>query len=347
MFKRPLAALRPAFKPEVLRGGFAGALLLMVLAGSGCSINRVATRVVADALTGPGGSAVFTGDSDPELVGDALPFAIKMYEALLDQSPDHQGLILTTGSLLVMYANAFVQGPAEFLPSPRFKERQAAQERAKKLYVRGVAILQDGLERNYPGIGGATVEAGTLAPLLAKTKTADVPLLYWTAAGTLSAFSLDPFDFTLGRHVPECLAYIDRAYELDPDFNNGALDDFYVLAYASLPPAMGGRPDRVAAHFTRALEKSAGKLAGPYVSYAQAVAIPTQDFEAFRSCLRKALDIDINADKENRLVNIISRRKAQELMDHMGDYFFLNEEGELDTEAYKEIDYEDEEAYED
>ncbi|MDR1444001.1 MAG: TRAP transporter TatT component family protein [Treponema sp.] len=314
---------------------------LLSLALGGCSINRMATRAVANALTGPGGSTVFTGDNDPQLVGDALPFAIKMYEALLDKAPDHGGLILTTGSLFIMYANVFVQGPVEFLPSPRYAERQAAQDRAKNFYIRGVTILRDGLERKYPGIGGASAEEGTLAPYLAKVKKSDVPLLYWIAAGTLSAFSLDPFDYSLGRQVSGCLAYTDRAYELDPGFNNGALDDFYVLAYASLPQTMGGKAELVPLHFERALEKSGGKLAGPYVSYAQAVAIPAQDYDAFRSCLHKALAVDVDADKENRLVNIISRQKARTLLERAGDYFFLNEDGELDTEAYETIEYDE------
>ena len=93
-----------------------GLLSLLLLLAS-CSINKMAMRSVSDALTGSGSADVFTGDSDPELVGDALPFAIKMYEALLAQNPDHQGLLLTTGSLFVMYANAFVQGPAEMMDS--------------------------------------------------------------------------------------------------------------------------------------------------------------------------------------------------------------------------------------
>ncbi|MDR3147141.1 MAG: TRAP transporter TatT component family protein [Treponema sp.] len=331
---------------KLLRVAFHSAVLL-ILTGSGCSLNRMATRAVADALTGSGGSAVFTGDDDPQLVAEALPFAIKMYEALLDQAPDHQGLILTTGSLFVMYANAFVQGPAEFLPVPRYAERLAARERAKKLYLRGVDILRTGLERKYPGIGaagngeagGADAAGGGLAPFLAKMKKADVPLLYWIAAGTLSAFSLDPFDYVLARRVPECMAYAGRAYELDPDFNSGALDDFYVLAYSSLPVTMGGAPERVSLHFERSLEKSGGRLAGPYVSYAQAVAIPAQDYESFRSCLRKALEIDVNADRGSRLMNILSRQKAQLLLDQAGEYFFLNEDGELDTEAYEPIEY--------
>jgi predicted anti-sigma-YlaC factor YlaD len=237
-----------------------------------------------------------------------------------------------------MYANAFVAGPVEFAPSAQYLERRAAQERAKKLYLRGVVILKDGLEQKYPGFSNATGDSGTLDPYLKKMKEADVPLLYWSAAGILSAFSLDPFDFSLGHMVPECMAYVDRAYELDPGFNNGALDDFYVLAYASLPATMGGDLSQVDTHFARAVEKSGAKLAGPYVSYAQSVAIPAQDYAAFRSCLEKALAIDVDADPENRLVNIISQQKAGELLKHAGDYFFLTPDGELDTEAYEVID---------
>jgi predicted anti-sigma-YlaC factor YlaD len=307
----------------------------------------MATRAVADALTGTGSSTVFTGDGDPQLVGDAMPFAIKMYEALLNEAPNHRGLIITTGSLFVMYANAFVQGPAEFLPSIRYEERQAARQRAKKLYLRGIDILMTGIEGKYPGFAEASVEKGDLIPLLKKMKEDDVPLLYWGAAGTLSAFSLDPFDFSLGKEVPDCMAYIDRAYELDPGFNSGALDDLYVLAYASLPPAMGGDPSRVDLHFQRSLEKSGGKLAGPYVSYAQAVALPAQNYDAFRSCLQAALEIDVDADPKNRLANIISQKKARELLDRAGDYFFLTEDGELDVEAYQgyEVDLEYEGDY--
>jgi predicted anti-sigma-YlaC factor YlaD len=105
---------------------------------------------------------------------------------------------------------------------------------------------------------------------------------------------------------------------------------------------MGGDPSKVDAHFKKALEKSKGKLAGPYVSYAQAVAIPAQDYEAFQSCLQQALAIDVDEDPENRLANIISIKKAREILARKGDYFFLNEDGELDTEAYEEIDYDEE-----
>jgi predicted anti-sigma-YlaC factor YlaD len=300
-----------------------------------CSINKLAMKAVSDALTGEGSGDVFTGDSDPELVGDAIPFAIKMYESLLAGNPDHQGLILTTGSLFVMYANAFVQGPAELLPRDQYARKELALARAKKLYLRGADILYGGLEKKYPGFSGGA-RSGDFPKILAKMKKADVPSLYWSAAGYLSAYSLNPFDMELGIKIPELIALIHRAYELDPDFNSGALDDFYVLAYASLPEAMGGNKALVETHYQRALEKSEGRLAGPYVSYAQAVSIPAQDYDTFKVCLEKALDLDPDADPGNRLANTLSQRKARFLLDNALAYFVdFDAGGDWEDEVYE------------
>ena len=114
---------------------------------------------------------------------------------------------------------------------------------------------------------------------------------------------------------------IARAYELDPNFDRGAIDDFYILFYASLPPALGGNPARAEEHFKRALEKSGGLLAGPYVSYAQGVTIPAQNYPAFKEHLNRALELDLDAEPDSRLVNAIAQRKARYLLDHAPDYF--------------------------
>jgi predicted anti-sigma-YlaC factor YlaD len=303
---------------------------LLFFAFSGCSISKLATKAAANALTGVGNSTVFTGDTDPELVGDALPFAIKIYEALLEQQPDHAGLIVTTGSLFVMYANAFVQGPAELLPPEALDQRKMALVRAKKLYLRGVTILAGGLEKHYPGISGAAGE-GTLDRYLAGITKDDVALIYWYVAGTLSAYSIDPFDLDLGTKLPELTALITRAYELDPNFNDGALDEFFVLFHASVPPALGGDKSKIEAHFQRALEKSRGLSAGAYVAYAQAVAIPAQDYAIFKRYLEAALAIDIDLNPGTRLVNIISQRKARYLLSRAA-WYFLEAEDEEDWE---------------
>jgi predicted anti-sigma-YlaC factor YlaD len=282
-------------------------------------------KAVADALTGEGSSDVFTGDSDPKLVGDALPFAIKMYESLLSANPKHQGLLNTTGSLFVMYANAYVQGPAEQMPSSMFEQRQAEKERAKRLYLRGLAYLYRGLDNKYPGFSGSYQE-GTLPTFLAKMKKDDIPALYWSAAAGLSAYSLNPFDMELGVRIREFYSLVERAYALDPDYNSGALDDFLLLFHASVPETMGGDKTKVDVHYNRALQKSKGLSAGTYVSYAQVVSIPAQDYGKFKELLELALAIDPNIEPSTRLVNVMAQQKARYLLDS-ADLFFIVDSG--------------------
>jgi len=283
----------------------------------GCSVNTL----VANALTGEGSSAVFTGDSDPELVGDALPFAIKMYEALLDSTPKHQGLMRVTGSLFVMYANAFVQGPAETLPQTEWQAREESLKRAKKLYLRGNTILYRALNEKYRGFNEAAAKEETLQVFLKKFKKEDAGLLYWAVAGGLAAFSLDIFDFDLAARIPEWKLMIQRAYELDPNFGGASLDEFLILFYGSLPELLGGDKERAKHHFQLALEKTGGKSAGAYISYAQSICVPARDYDTFKDCLEKALLIDPDADPSTRLVTIISQRKARWMLDNAWTYF--------------------------
>jgi predicted anti-sigma-YlaC factor YlaD len=287
---------------------------------SSCSVNKLAMNMIADALTGDGSSDVFTGDPDPQLVGDAIPFAIKMYEALLAANPNHQGLLNMTGSMFVMYANAFVQGPAERLPQSMYAEKEAAKARSKSLYLRGLDLLYRGLELKYPGFS-ASFKNGTLQSILSKMNNKDIPALYWSAAAGLMSFSLNPFDMSLGVRIPEFYALVNRAYELNPDYNNGALDEFLLLFHASIPESMGGDKSKIEIHYQKALEKSGGTSAGTYVSYAQAVLIPAQNYDKFKELLDTALAIDVNKNPSTRLVNILAQQKARYLLDSAYMFF--------------------------
>jgi predicted anti-sigma-YlaC factor YlaD len=296
---------------------WAAILLPAALLCLGCSVNTL----VANALTSGGSSTVFTGDSDPELVGDALPFAIKMYEALLDATPKHQGLMFVTGSLYVMYANAFVQGPAEMLPPEEWKARQEGVLRAKQLYVRGSGFLYTALDSKYKGFIKATGKESELKRMLIKCKKDDAGLLYWAVAGGLAAYSIDILDFDLNVRIPEWKAMILRAYELDPDYGTASLDEFLLLFYASMPEMLGGDKEQAKIHFELAQEKTGGNSTGAYVSYAQAICIPAQDYETYKDCLEKALAVDPNANVSTRLVTIITQRKARWLLDNAYNYF--------------------------
>jgi predicted anti-sigma-YlaC factor YlaD len=288
---------------------------------TGCSINKMAMNAVANALSGEGSSDAFTGDSDPQLVGDAIPFAIKMYEVLLSSNPNHVGLLNTTGSIFVMYANAFVQGPAEMLPSEEWQQREEGMARAKRLYLRGHEYLYRALDIKYPGFRQANLGDGSLQAILQKCKKEDVGTLYWAVAGGLAAYSIDILDFELSSHIPEWSAMIQRAYELDPDYNGSALEEFLIIYYGSLPPLLGGDKDQAKVHFERALEKSNGKSASAYVAYVQSICISAQDYDTFKDYLEKALAINPDADTSTRLVTIITQRKARWMLANAYTYF--------------------------
>lgn len=299
-------------------------VLITLITAPACSIKKLAMNQVANALTGSASSTVFTGDNDPELVGDALPFAIKMYESLMNANPRHRGLCLQTGSLYIMYANAFLQTPATMLPEAEYKKQEFTYRRAKNLYLRGRDIILTCLEDKYPGFRDA-LQKRNYARALERTTRRDAPLLYWAGAGWLGGFAIDPFDMDLGITLPAAAALMDRVYRLDPDYAAGAIHEFYILYYGSLPEYMGGDLKKARDHYEQALAISRGKSATPYLSLATSVTVKEQNLGEFKELLRKALAIDPEAVPENRLVNILNQRKAQWLLEHADDYFVESE----------------------
>jgi predicted anti-sigma-YlaC factor YlaD len=298
----------------------AAVLATLILAGS-CSLQDYAVDMISDALTGDEGSAVFLEENDPQLVGDALPFAIKLYESLLAQNPGHEGLILTTGSLYVMYANAFLQTPALYLSWDEYDLKVEYQNRAKNLYLRGRDYMTAYLEERYPGFIDAVNGKGDLDGYLAMLAAEDLPYAYWMVAGWFGAISIDSFDMQLSFRIPALVAVLERCNEIDPEFNLGAVDELFIQIYASIPESMGGSVEAAEAAFERTIARQEGRSASPFVSLAVSVAMPAQDLERFISLMERALEIDAEEFPELRLMNTISQRKARWYLDHIEDYF--------------------------
>jgi predicted anti-sigma-YlaC factor YlaD len=294
---------------------------LMVVFVSSCSIQKLAVNVLADTLAGDGGSAtVFMTDNDPEFVGDALPFTIKLYELLLEQNPTHEGLLRTTGSLYVMYANAFVWSPAELLPIEKWEEQRVAKRRAKNFYLRGRDYLLDSINMKYPGFEEAAL-VGKPESFFPQMTVEDVDSLYWLGASWFGAYSLDAFDVELGIGASAAAKVLLYAYEMNPEYNERTLDEFLISFHAAAPANLGGDPELVPYHFERVVELRGEESIGPYLAYAQ-YAINTQNGELFIELVQKALSIPIEEYPESLLLNTIQRRKAQHLWDTREDLFF-------------------------
>jgi len=294
---------------------------LSVMLGS-CSINKVAVKLVVRTLSS-GDSTVFTGEEDPQLVADALPFAMKLYESLLEQTPENEELLLTTGSIFTMYANAFIQTPASMLPESEYEQQQQMLKRAKKMYLRSRGYLLRALKLRYPGFG-EDLRGNDLEQALAAMVVEDVPLLFWTSASWLGAFSTDTFDMELLLNLSKPIALLNRALELDETWSQGMIHDTLISIYGSLPQAMGGSQEKARYHFKKAVEYSGGLSPSPYVALASTVSVANQDVKEFQQLLAQAIAINPEDNPNNRLQILLSQEKARWLLDHIEDFFLID-----------------------
>jgi predicted anti-sigma-YlaC factor YlaD len=296
------------------------AALSLVLLLAGCSLNKLALKKVSGMLASSSTVDVFSSDNDPDFVGQALPFAVKLYESLLGALPDDPALRLRTGSLYIMYANAFLETPADMMLRTEIERRDALLARAKNLYLRGRDILLAGLERRNPALL-EELRAREYDRAMAPFGKADAGLLYWTALGWLAAYSVNPFDMSLGETVPQTRAMIDRVRALDPDFGHGSLDSFYVSYYGSLPSSLGGDPAKAREYFAKAQAREGKTDTSPLISLATTVAVKEQNAAEFKALLERVLAFDVSGAPENRLVNVINQRRARWLLAHVDDFF--------------------------
>jgi predicted anti-sigma-YlaC factor YlaD len=265
---------------------------------------------------------VLAGEEDPELVADALPTFIMVSEALQEANPKDQGKAVTLASLYVMYANAFVQGPASALSDERFDERKAAFDRAGALYRRSFRLLSASLERRSPGVVEAAV-AGKAD--LSKFRKSDVPLLYWSAVSVLAGFGLNPLDFKSARYLGAAPLFLARAAELDPGWNSGAIYGIYVSYYAGMPDYLGGSLAKAEDCYQKALAYSKGGNASLFVTYASSVCVPKEDYAGFKAALDRALAFDPSAAPDDRLETVLAQRNARRLLAESDKYFIIPE----------------------
>ena len=288
-----------------------------VLSG-GCSIRTVAVNSLADALAE--GVSVYASDNDPELVREALPFFLKTLETLLVSAPDNPGLLVSACSTFTTYAAAFIQADAEVAEWADFDYARAETltTRALNLYIRARDYCLRRVELDHPGI----TDLLRLEPENAVTVFSidDVDTLYWLGASWGLAISIGLDRPALSADLPAVRALMERALVLDEDYNRGALHAAFI-ALESLPDILGGSPERAREHFGRALERSGGRDASVYVSFATGVAVPTQDRVEFESLLQSALAIDPDSDERIRLTNIVAQRRARLLLDHIDELF--------------------------
>jgi hypothetical protein len=287
--------------------------LLMVV--SGCASNLVASQAGSFFQSY---ATACARDDDPELVWEAVPVVLKAIDARLISNPHDTQLLVTAASLYTRYAYGGLAQDADLLEARDY-------ERAGQLRGRAGHLLRRA--RDYGLRGLARTESDYRERLsahpketLARATAADVPLLYWTAAAWGAAISLEKADpeLTADQFVVE--AIMRRALELNDRFESGAVHCF-MISYEGTRALVGGSYDRAEEHFRKALQLAGGRLASPYVTYAESVLLPRQMRTEFVNRLQEALQVPLDLDPDQRLANTIDQRRARWLLDRADEFF--------------------------
>lgn len=293
------------------------ALALAATSVSGCgALKSAAVNTVASQLAQTG--TTFSGDNDPELIRESLPFALKLYESILESTPKHKDLLIATCSAFTQYAFAFIEADAEAVGPSQYDESVRLKARALKLYIRGKDYCMRAMDARWKGMSAAILRDPAVA--LKRAQKKDVPLLYWTAASLGAAISLGLDQPELVVDLPIVRALAERAIALDETWNKGALHEL-MITIDSLPAALGGSPERAKAHFDQAIKIQGGNSPGPYVALATGVMVPAQDRAGFEKLLNEALAIDPLKDPGTQLVTMITQARARALLANIESKF--------------------------
>jgi predicted anti-sigma-YlaC factor YlaD len=294
-------------------------LLALLAPVAGCK--SVALKFAADSLASTG--EAYASDDDPELVRGAVPFGLKTMEGVLEEKPEHEGLLTALAAGFTSYGYAFVQQDADLADwDGKIDAARAGRARARGLYVRAREYGLRGLDVRQHLLGGRLRGGGAEArDALAKARKEDVPLLYWTASAWALAIAADKANMAGVAELPTPVAMMERALALDESWNDGAIHEFFVVFDATRSAAEGGGPERAKAHLDRALALSMNKKLAPRVSFAEGVLVQRQDRDAFVRTLEEVLRANPGEVPRYRLVNILAQRRAKALLAHVDDLF--------------------------
>ncbi|MGH9383178.1 MAG: TRAP transporter TatT component family protein [Vicinamibacterales bacterium] len=282
-----------------------------------CSLKTMAVKSVANTLSDTGD--VFTRDDDPDLVRDASPFALKLYESLLESVPTHVPLLTSTCGAFTQNGYAFLESEADAVEPKDRDEAKLLRERALKHYLRGRRYCLRALDvRLGKGTSGRLLQDPAAA--IAKAQKKDVPLLYWSAASWGSAIALGIDQPELAVDFPSVRALADRALALDANWSKGAIHEL-MITLDSLPKALGGNAERAREHFKIAVAAQKGLSPGPYVALALGQSVANQNRSEFEQLLQTALAIDPEKDPSNRLVILLGQKRARVLLQRIGEKF--------------------------
>jgi hypothetical protein len=290
---------------------------------SSCSdtVGRMVINSMANSLGNSNGQSSYalTGEEDPELMGEAFPFMLKMLEIMLESSPDNIDLRLSTVQGFTMYSNQWLAFKAKTLEEDHYDQSVHLSTRSKLLYRRAQKYGLIGLNEIFPNFEQRLIK--DQKNLLLEIDEETVPLVTWTSFSWL-AYILGSSDKPqLYAKIPSIIALLKRTLEINDSFDSGILHEFFVGYYGNQTKGNDQFFANAQRHFKKAVEITKGKKCSPYLAWATSVAVKIQNKKLFKEMLTKALEIDSNQNPSFRLANKLCQQQAKWYQKQIEDLF--------------------------
>ena len=261
------------------------------------------------------GMVAFESDADLEMVEKALPANIKLFEALLANSPNDRQLLILLSRLYGSYAFGFVETRLEAITySPRSfysaqKSPDVLKDQVNRYYQKGLNYALQALELRLPGATEAFAKPTAVAPYLDQLVAGDVPALYWYGfnLGAWVNQNLDSIRAVSKGHVARQI--MQRVVELTPEYNSGGAHLLLMIYYGGRSSIMGGSQATAGDHYQQLQELAAADDRLPDLFYARYCLVQQQDRAAFVAQMQSIAD-QRPVDGDRALYNAIAARRA-------------------------------------
>ncbi len=233
---------------------------------------------------------------------NSLQEAMTLYAKLVEQDPNNRGHmeILARGYYLLGVGHADSQ------------EELLAYYDAGARWGERILGLNDAFR--------ACVEAGSKDYQCLEHATAeDVPGIYW-AYSNHGKWAVAMGFATVLKHKNKLKAFIDRVYELDPDYYYAAADRGLGAYYAKAPSFAGGDLDLARKHFEESLA-AAPDYFGTKVLMAEYYCVKTQDKQLFTQLLTEVSQGDPEIYPDVVAIQKLEQQNARDLLAKADDFF--------------------------
>mgnify|MGYP001426351784 FL=1 len=235
------------------------------------------------------------------------------------KDPDNTLLQFQASKKLITYLYGFSLNEAEELKNQDYDKGKAAYLKTHNEFVRSLNYINTSLVLDYPNfllwINGQDNNE-------IKFKKESAEKLYWAAGAYAGAIQSSNGDPEWIIQLPKIGLLLEEGMKLDSSWNFGS---FYTAMISYSIIRHDAKEDKFIVaqnYFKKAVEASDGQDLSPYISYAENIAVSSQNKKDFTNMLYKALNIDIYANPELTLTNYIGRKRANWLLDNIDELFY-------------------------